>query len=361
MKNLRGKKKEKKERKKASPNMETGEIVRKRKKSKRKYLLYYIIFFVLLMAVFSVLSLTVLFKVTTINLNSDAPYADSDIIAYLGVKEGDNLLRASQKLAEEKLAQSFPYVDTVTFKRHLPDTLDVTVTKEIPAVSSESEGRTVILNNEGKVLEILVSENNKGLPRVCGIATDGLNPGEYIKEEEKEKLDILLNLQECLKNEGIKADVIDVNDLSAIRVLYDGRVDIFMGGTFEHDYKCAFARTAIDTSVNDDFVGILDVSRRPTARLRPVNIFLPENWLYPEYLLSDYEKTLTVKPNAIVPKDTYEEEKRKQEEEAESALENSENAPSEALPEQSSGAEEAVSEETAAGSSQEENKQDVKQ
>ena len=315
MKNLRGKKKEKQERKKSSPNKQTGEIVKKRKKSKRKYLLYYIIFFILLLALASALSLTVLFKITTISLNSDAPYSDSDIVAYLGVKEGDNLLRASEKLAEEKIAKSFPYVDTVTFKRKLPDTLNVTVTREIPAVSSESEGRTVILNDRGKVLEVLASENNKGLPRVCGIDTDGLLPGEYIKEEEKERLSILINLQECLRNEGISADVIDVRDLSAIRVLYDGRVDIYMGGTFEHDYKCAFARKAIDTSVNDDFVGVLDVSRRPTARLRPVNIFLSENWLYPRYLLSDYEKTLTVKPNAIVPKDAYEEEKKKQEEE----------------------------------------------
>lgn len=282
---------------------ETKDIAKKRRRSRRKYLLYYILFFVLLLGAFCVLSLTVLFKIQKIVIESDAPYLESDILENIGTKVGDNLLRASQELAEENLAQKFPYVADVKFKRHLPDELVVKVKKEIPKVSSESEGRTVILSEKGKVLEILTSENNKGLPRVCGLNTDDLALGGYIKEEEKEKLNIVLNLQACLENEGVKADIIDVRDLSSIRILYDGRVDIYFGGTFEHDYKSAFVRTAIETSINDDFVGILDVSKRPTARLRPENIFLEENWLYPQYLLSDYEKTLTVKPNAIIPKE----------------------------------------------------------
>ena len=298
-------KKPAKEKKKVSKpkNFDAKDITKRRKRSRRKYLLYYILFFVLILGAFCVMSLTVFFKIQKIVINSDAPYPESDILENIKVQKGDNLLRASEKLAEENLSQKFPYIADVEFKRHLPDELVVKVTKEIPKVSSESEGRTVILSGEGKALEILSSENNKGLPRVCGLNTDDLVLGSYIKEEEKEKLNVVINLQNRLADEGVKADVIDIRDLSSIRILYDGRVDIYFGGTFEHDYKAAFVRTAIETSINDDFVGILDVSKRPTARLRPVNIFLQENWLYPSYLLPDYEKMLTVKPNAIIPKE----------------------------------------------------------
>ncbi len=284
-------------------NIQPKDITKKRKRSRRKYLLYYILFFVLLLGAFCILSLTVLFKIEKIVVDSDAPYVEADILDNMGIKKGDNLLRASESVAMENLFQKFPYIADIKFKRHLPDELVIKVTREIPKVSSESEGRTVILSEKGKVLEILASENNKGLPRVCGLNTDQLKLSDYIKEEEKEKLNIVLSLQSSLENEGIRADIIDIRDLSSIRLLYDKRVDIHFGGTFEHDYKAAFVRTAAETSINEDFVGILDVSRRPTARLRPVNIFLEENWPFPDYMLSDYEKTLTVKPNAIIPKE----------------------------------------------------------
>ena len=277
------------------------DAVRRRKKNKRKYLLYYILFFIILAAAACILSLTVFFKIEAITLTGDVPYSESEILEAVGVKKGDNLIRVSEDKAVLNLGKKFPYIASIRFKRIFPSELLITAEKEIPAIACETENRTAILSKNGKVLEIMNCENNKGLSRVNGIDTENLLPGDSVKDSEKERLSILNSLQTCLMDANINADIIDISDLSAIRFLYDGRVDVFMGGTFEHDYKINFAKMAIEKSVDKNFVGVLDVSKRPTARLRPTNIYDKANWQYPDYMLSDYEKVLLIKPNVINP------------------------------------------------------------
>ncbi|MEG1971917.1 MAG: hypothetical protein RR315_02065, partial [Oscillospiraceae bacterium] len=123
--------------------------------------------------------------------------------------------------------------------------------------------------------------------------------GEYLPKNMEEKLAVVTNLQKLLGEAGIKPNIIDIRDTSEIHLLYDGRVDILLGGTFEHEYKVNFIRTALNKSVTENFCGLLDVSQRPTARLRPLDIFIEENWKFPKYLLEDYKKDLAEKPDIL--------------------------------------------------------------
>lgn len=246
---------------------------RQRKKNKRKYLLYYISAFVLLTAAGISLSLTVFFNIENVRVEGETRYNPRDLIESFGVKIGDNLIRTTQKLDKKDLDKKYPFIASIKFKRVFPSELIIEVIEEKPEISLESEGRTAIISQDSKVLEITSCENVYGFPRVCGVNTENLMPGEYLATEMQEKVAVVDNLQNLLGEVGVIPNIIDIRNISEIHVLYDGRVDILLGGTFEHEYKVNFIRTALNKSVNESFCGLLDVSQRPTARLRPFDIF----------------------------------------------------------------------------------------
>ncbi len=132
-----------------------------------------------------------------------------------------------------------------------------------------------------------------GWPRAVGFLADNLVAGQYLPDSEMDRFSLLLQIEEAMKEEELERIVaIDLGDPIEIWLLYDGRVAIELGSRMDIEYKILSANNVIKSSVNEDFVGQIDVTTRPIARLREINIYTQERWPMSPTLLEDYKRAL---------------------------------------------------------------------
>lgn len=293
--------------------MAHGRAARRRKRSKKKYTLYYLLALVLMLCVGAALSLTVFFKIENIQVVGDTRYAKDDLIGAAGIRLGENLFRLNKKEISEKLIAGHPYIAQVRLQRILPDALLLHVTETQPKAAIEVGQAYMLVDAHARVLENELPTCPEGYFRVVGFSSQGLSAGEYLSQEDREKLHTLLEIQDSITANGLaKIKLADLSDTSDIWLLYDGRVAIELGGRMDIDYKIRAAKAVIDLSVIDNTVGTLDVTARPAMRLRERNIYDKSVWPFPEALIADYERAVP-KNNQII------------EEQSSEANENSEN------------------------------------
>ena len=198
----------------------------------------------------AVLALTVFFRVNTISVEGSVRYSAEEIVAGMDVKQGDNLYL-------DELLQQFPYLETVQIRRHLPDALVVTVTECTATVAVPSDGGYYYLSEQGKVLEQNAADG--GLPLVTGVTLSGLTPGQMVRQAEDAYADALLEILQTMDAGGMLEglDFINLQDLTDIRIGYDGRFDIRVGTVDELAYRLRFAKTVIDERLSPSDIGRL--------------------------------------------------------------------------------------------------------
>ena len=270
-----------------------GRAARRRKRSKKKYTLYYLLALVLMLCVGMALSLTVFFKIESIQVVGDTRYAKEELIDAAGISVGENLFRVSKKNVSEKLVAGYPYIEQVRLQRVLPNALLLHVTEAEAKAAVETGQAYTLLDARARVLETGLPTCPEGYFRVTGFPVVGLSPGDFLSGEDKDRLQVLLEIQDCVAANGLsKIRLADLSDLADLWLLYDGRVAIELGGRSDIDYKIRAAKSVIDLSVTESTVGTLDVSTRPAMRLRERNIYNKNVWPFPEALIADYERAV---------------------------------------------------------------------
>ena len=142
-------------------------------------------------------------------------------------------------------------------RRHLPDALVVTVTECTATVAVPSDGGYYYLSEQGKVLEQNAADG--GLPLVTGVTLSGLTPGRMVRQAEDAYADALLEILQTMDAGGMLEglDFINLQDLTDIRIGYDGRFDIRVGTVDELAYRLRFAKTVIDERLSPSDIGRL--------------------------------------------------------------------------------------------------------
>ena len=270
-----------------------GRAARRRKRSKKKYTLYYLLALVLMLCIGVALSLTVFFKIESIQVVGDTRYAKEQLIDAAGIRLGENLFRVSQKDASDKLIAGYPYIAHIRLQRVLPNSLLLHVTEAQPKAAIETGQVYMLLDERARVLEAGLTACPEGYFRVVGFSAEGLSPGAFLAEQDQERLRVLMEIQESITANALsKIKLVDLSNMADIWLLFDGRVAIEIGGQLDIDYKIRAAKSVIDVSVTDATVGTLDVSTRPAMRLRERNIYDQRVWPFPESLIQDYERVV---------------------------------------------------------------------
>ncbi len=272
-----------------------GRAARRRKKNRRKYTVYYILAAVMMLAIGAALSLTVFFNITVITVSGDTRYLSEDIIEASGISIGDNLFRLTGSGVKEAIVSEFPYIEDAKIQRVLPEELVIKVTECKPAVTVEREDEYLLLSDKGRMLEE-ISSLPEDTPRIVGLQTKGLEEGDYLPEDDGERFKLLLRMLDMMKEYGLHdIDVMDMQDMFNLRLLYDGRMDIQLGSSSDMEYKLRAVKSIIDTAVEKRTVGLIDVSSRDSMRMREINIYQDGNWNFPEYMLEDYKRQVSNK------------------------------------------------------------------
>ena len=229
-------------------SMQAKKVKAKAKHRKRNLILFYLSIFVVIIAAAITLSLTVLFKISTIEVTGTSRYSVEDIIKESGISEGNNLFLINKDYAVQNIKEKLPYIGEVTISRKLPGTVSISVSDATIAGAVSYNGGYLVIDSNGKaVVGLNISE------AVIGTEIT------YADNDQKIAFTELLN---AIEQSGLdKITKIDISDTYSIKAVYDGRVTMNFGIATDLTYKARFAKSIFDSGkIQSTEKGTLDLS-----------------------------------------------------------------------------------------------------
>lgn len=245
--------------------------IRRRHGDARGGIVMPIILCVVLTPLALLIAITVFFRISTITVSGESGYLDSDIIRSSGIKIGDNMFRFNKFESIDNIFADMPYIDEISIRRHLPDDVEIIVTKCTAVATFQHGDDWYLIDSKGKILE------NKGLikpigyPSVIGIEFNEPKVGKYVEIIDKEKEKPLF----LVLNTSINSDIlqhigyIDMSRVYNIKFDYKERFTVNIGDSESIEKKIRFMLLMADEKLAADAVGIIDVSDAATARFIP--------------------------------------------------------------------------------------------
>ncbi len=243
---------------------EIQESARKKQKAHKRFTVFLI---VIIVAFFLIMAFENLFNVREINvegISALVPYNSDDIVAFLDIKEGTNLITYDTRKAERGLLYEFPYIEKIDIKKSFPSTLNIFITENKGTMYIELGDDVFILSSGGSVLEVVGDPFYDGKNRARLIA-NGVKRcvcGEDIVFESGETLDILIGITEQLDNFGLsdKITMLDITDKFDVEMMYDNRFQIKLGSFENTKEKIELLSEMIKSKIWEDTTAIIDIS-----------------------------------------------------------------------------------------------------
>ena len=201
--------------------------IKKRKRRVRKSFLA--IVFIFLLSLLAILSVTVLFPINKVTVESEKTvYSSNEIIKASGINEGENLLMLSSKNTEEKITTELPYIKSVKVIKKLNGTVVLEPKPAKVRYCIESNNGMLLADESFKLLEVC-EETPESAICVTGIKPKEAALGEMLEFKNSEKLNSVKQVDSVLMKHGIEINGIDVTNLSNINITVKSKFKVELG------------------------------------------------------------------------------------------------------------------------------------
>ncbi|WP_432664778.1 FtsQ-type POTRA domain-containing protein [Wukongibacter baidiensis] len=150
-----------------------------------KIKIYLLIFFLLSTLIFIILFKTNYFEISDIIVKNNIEISNEEIVAYSGVRIGDNTFKLKTSEIREKIIKT-PFIKDVTIKRKLPNKLMVEVVERQKIAAISYMGLYFFVDNEGVIL--YTSHEIDDTYVIEGFEFESFTEGEKIKVKSDEDL-----------------------------------------------------------------------------------------------------------------------------------------------------------------------------
>lgn len=217
----------------------------------------------------------IFFRVEDTLVSGNSRYSAQEIIDLSGIKQGDNLISIRTGKVSRRLRTGLPYIQSVTVKKLLPDTVSISVTEATAAAAVESGETWWLIGSDGKLLEEVSAP--AGRATVRGITALAPAAGTYLAAEDEQRLkaENLKELLAALEENGLLdgLDSVTLRDDFSVNFVYDTRFEVYLSATLENGMSYwlkRFAAALENPAVNEGQSYSVDIS--DGRRLR----FIPE-------------------------------------------------------------------------------------
>lgn len=211
------------------------------KRRRKRKVIEGLIFTLLIAAgIFIALSLTVLFKIETVNVEGDTRYSQEQIIEATQINVGDNLWLTNSGKLTENASVALPYVKEVKVSRKIPSTVVLTVIETSPEYAVKTDDKYTLIDVSGKVLETGASKKGKTV-LLTGIEFEPFVPGMPVEAVTAKNYNLALEIISESDGKEIKLTSVDVTDINKITAIHDSRVRLEFGSGADLNAKVKMA------------------------------------------------------------------------------------------------------------------------
>lgn len=211
---------------------------RRLKNSVRKALVA-ISLLIVLIAVSIVLSLTVFFKIDTINITGSGVYSSEEVLSNCDISYGDNLFMIKKDVCKERLTRNLPYIYDVKITRKLPATVQLEITDAKVQYVIDNENETfILLDDNFKVLDNASAVGAESAVLITNSVVTSAEKGVPISFEDEAVSDCLSKLSQAIKTTQMtQATSISSTDVNNNYIIYDGRITFALGSCDDIENK----------------------------------------------------------------------------------------------------------------------------
>lgn len=190
--------------------------------------------------------------------------SDEELICAAGIKTGSNIFSANVGMMKKRVSE-LPQVSESNVRRIFPNKIKIWVRESKPAAFMRNDAAAFVIDRNGKIIRQTKrdAEELSQIAELTGLELTGTKPGAKITDSDDlraEKIFECLGIMSDLNMIG-KTQYIDASDLSDIKIGYENRLRILIGGYEKMDYKLRFIKKVIDEklspyeSANLDYTG----------------------------------------------------------------------------------------------------------
>ena len=204
---------------------------------------------IILLVVGAVMFVSLLFRVSLIQVENNTVYSDEEIIAASGLEKGVNLFFINNFTAVSSIYATMPYVEEVNLKRVMPNKVIISVNGSDAVACVAFGGDYWLINANGKLLEKIDAKAAESFIRVEHM--EPLQPvaGEtlLVSETDQGKDELLKKLLSLFEKYGINnhVDYVDLEDINDPVFSYEGRFTVHMMGSGVLERRVVLAMSAI--------------------------------------------------------------------------------------------------------------------
>ncbi len=238
--------------------------IKMQRRRKRFFLAFLAVFSI---SVFATLSLTVFFKVEEITVINATMYTDEEIIEACGIEIGDNLFLIDTDKVRENLTNSFVLIEDSMVQRVLSGRAEITIREASPRYLFRSNAEFAVVSEQ---LKVLSTTELLGGVTIYGVEIANLSEFEYFDTTDNEEAEIAIKIIDEFNANGVyDISYVDLSNMLDIKMYFDGRVEVLLGGSSSIESKVKFASYVLLNEVAENERGELDAMTEGTVRFIP--------------------------------------------------------------------------------------------
>lgn len=212
--------------------------------------------------------------VANVNVEGESRYKDKKITETANIYVGINMLSVREKAVNDAVTKALPYIKDVQVDYRFPDTLVLNVTSTEEKLLLMNGTGYICLDADGKVLSLKKKKLTDGRYLVDGLEEQGAVTGESFvpTENNKDRYEKVKEIVSVLEKSGnfIKG-TINVADLKDVSVIYDSRINIYLGdcSRLESQLEAAMNVIAQDEDIINGQTGYIETRYEGQTTFKP--------------------------------------------------------------------------------------------
>ncbi len=225
-------------------------LIRKKKQSRAKRRFIVLLFLLVCIGTIFVVLKAPFFNVKTIVCVGQNSLSQEEVIKIAGAKTDVNIFSTGVGTMKRRLA-AHPSVAECNVRRLFPNKIKIWIRESKAVICTENNGKFLLADKNGRIIKS-IDEKNKdaanGIARLENFEPASTTVGEYIFNNDDAVHNITLECIGILDKLGMidKVTKMDGTDLSDLKIEYEDRLSILIGGYEEMDYKLTFIKKVID-------------------------------------------------------------------------------------------------------------------
>lgn len=247
----------------------TSQKKRRRRKRRRGPGILLILIAAIIIIASIIAAITIFFKIRVIEVSGETRYEESYIIEAAQIEKGGNMFVFNKFSAISRIFSACPYLDEISIRRRLPDTVEILVTEHTPVASIHDGNYWYLISADGKILEKSGWNAAEGYCMVTGLKLKTAEVGKYAVFSDEDKRKPFFTVLNTAINSDILNDIgeINIERFFEIEFTYQDRFLVKIGTSEELDYKIRILDSVIE-KLSPNESGVIDVSSAPVARFR---------------------------------------------------------------------------------------------